>query len=276
MVSKSTLRAFCALCITAILAIAVCGCDDLGEYDDVDEYYSSFGDIVLVGATSGDDKDYSVEDYFYNTESREEFLEGEDGAYKGVPHSDYVYVAIPFESDINMDSLALFMQSRNDVAVYIYFYVISEDDWDAILDGEYGSEEVEGENGSETTEGEPDSGTADGEGESEPQEPVYDAPYADTRIGEAVVHLKAGQWGSFVLDSFKVDGAAQKSIQINDGQYIVLQIRNNCGARVLDEKTQTYIDSQIGIELNKAEITVTNLLIRALETNNGEETQGGE
>ena len=275
MVSKSTLRAFCALCITAILAIAVCSCDDLGEYGDVDEYYSSFGDIVLVSVTSGDDEDYSVEDYFYNTESREEFLEGEDGAYKGVPHSDYVYVAIPFESDINMDSLALFMQSKNDVAVHIYFYVVSEDDWDAILDGEYGSEDTEGENGSEATEGETDSVTTEGDGESEPQEPVYDAPDPNTRIGETVVHLKAGQWGSFVLDSFKVDGTAQKSIQINDGQYIVLQIRNNCGVLELDEK-QNLVDPQIGIALDRAEITMTNLLIRALDVNNAGKTQGGE
>jgi hypothetical protein len=273
--SKSAVKAFFALCMTAILAIAVCGCDDLGEYEDTDAYYSSFGDIILVSAESGDDEDFSVKEYFYNEESREDFLKGEDGAYGGVPHGDYVYMAIPFENNIDMDSLALFMQSENDVAVYIYFYLVSGDDWDAILDGEYGSDKTDDGNGSGTTEGSDSSDTTGGEGESEPQNPVYDAPYADTRIGETVVHLKAGQWGSFVLDSFKVGGDIQKSIQINSDQYIVLQIRNNCGIVDLDEKTQKLIDPKVGIALDKAEITMTNLLIRALNVVSADETQGG-
>lgn len=249
--SKSAVKAFFALCMTAILAIAVCGCDDLGEYEDTDAYYSSFGNIILVSAESGDDEDFSVKEYFYNEESREDFLEGEDGAYGGVPHCDYVYMAIPFENNIDMDSLALFMQSETDVSVYINVFVISDAEWEAIL--------------------EKDSGSEGAEGEGEQKEYVYDAPSPNTRVGETVVHLKSGKWGSFVLDSFKVSGDIQKSININDGQYVLIQIRNNCGDLVFDDEQQAYVDRVTGLELEKAEkITMTNLLIRALEIKSGE------
>lgn len=279
MASKSTVKAFCALCIAAILVIAACGCDDLGEYEDVAEYYAAFGDIILVSASSGEDEDYSVEDYFYNEESREEFLAGDDGAYKGAPHADYVYMAIPFESNIDMDTLALFMQSKNDVAVYIYVYVLGDsDEWDDILSGEDNSEQTEGTEGTEgssgTETGNGSSGTGGTEG-SEPQEPVYDVLSTTKKVGEIAVYLESGKWGSFVLDEFDVDGKIQSSIQINDGQYVLLQIRNNCGIVAFDEMMQTLVDPEVGIALDKAEITMTNLLIRALDVTNTDETQGG-
>ena len=77
-----------------------------------------------------------------------------------------------------------------------------------------------------------------------------------------------------MLDVFKMDGKTQKSIQINDGQYILLQIRNNSGVRVFNEEKKAYVDQLTGIELPSAEITMTNLLIRALDVKNGDEAQG--
>ena len=55
----------------------------------------------------------------------------------------------------------------------------------------------------------------------------------------------------------------------------MLQIRNNCGIVDLDENTQKLIDPKVGIALDKAEITMTNLLIRALNVVSADETQGG-
>ena len=79
-----------------------------------------------------------------------------------------------------------------------------------------------------------------------------------------------------MLDSFRVNGITEKSIEIKDGQYILLQIRNNSGVRVFDEEKQVFVDHQTGLELQKAEITMTNLLIRALDIKNASEVQGGE
>ena len=262
---KSIFKAFVAICMAAIILIAACGCEDLGAYENTEEYYSSFGDIVLIDGTTKNKTEYSVETYFYNKESREDFLKGEDGAYKGVEYAEYVYVAIPFESSIDMDTLALFIQSKADITVYISVFISDKipTNWKAVADN------VINQDGSNIV-------LAEGaENESQNTEKVYDDPDSETRIGEVSVHLKNGKWNSFVLDVFKIGGKTQNSIQINDGQYILLQIRNNSGVRVFNEEKQAYVDAITGIELPSAEITMTNLLIRALDVKNGDEAQGG-
>ena len=262
---KSIFKAFVAICMAAIILIAACGCEDLGAYENTEEYYSSFGDIVLIDGTTKNRTEYSVETYFYNKESREDFLRGEDGAYKGVEYAEYVYMAIPFESSIDMDTLALFIQSKADVTVYISVFISDKipTNWKAVADN------VINQDGSNIV-------LAEGaENESQNTEKVYDDPDSETRIGEVSVHLKNGKWNSFVLDVFKIGGKTQNSIQINDGQYILLQIRNNSGVRVFNEEKQAYVDALTGIELPSAEITMTNLLIRALDVKNGDEAQGG-
>ena len=292
MTFKRILSVCIAICITAVLVTAVCGCEDLGAYSDVTEYYSSFGDIVLIGGTSREQGEYSVEDYFYNDESREDFLINADGAYEGVGYSDYVYMAIPFESDIDMDTLSLYVQSKVDVSVYINVFIADKipSEWKSMADLENENNKSEEENEENTeeeseeiieeeTEEESEKTTeeeTEEKTEEETEEKVYDDPDPATRVGEITIHLKAGQWDSFVLERFTVDDTTQESIQINDGQYILLQIRNNSGLRIYDEEKQAYVDPQTGLVLQKAEITMTNLLIRSLDTNNENQVQGGE
>lgn len=265
MTFKSIVKASAALCIAAILVIAACGCEDLGAYENTEEYYSSFGDVVLIDGATKNKKEYSVEKYFYNKESREDFLRGEDGAYKGVEHGDYVYLAIPFESNIDMDTLALFIQSKNDVAVYISVFVSDKipTNFKAISEISINRDSSSNSLGQDTGDEAPNT------------ENVYDDPDPQTRIGEVTVHLKNGKWNSFVLDTFNINGQVQKSIQIKKGQYILLQIRNNSGVRVFNEEKQAYVDQLTGLELPTAEITMTNLLIRALDVKNGDGAQGG-
>jgi hypothetical protein len=217
------------------------GCEDLGDFENTNEYYSSFGNIVLISKTTKEEKEYSVDKYFYNEDSREDFLKGEDR----VLYSDYTYMAIPFNNDIDMDTLALYLQSQNDVTVYINAYVINQSEWDAIRDNDDDSEESTG--------------------DSENNGKVY------TKIGEASVHLKNEKWNSFTLDVFKTNVGSQNSIKIKSGQYVLLQFKNNC----LDKNKQAYVDPVTGRELPKAEITMTNLLIRALDVKEGNEKQGG-
>ena len=245
MTFKKIVSSLLALCIMAALAVAMGGCEDLGAFEDPNEYYSTFGDIVLISGTTKEEKEYSVDKYFYNEDSREDFLNGEER----IPYSDYTYMAIPIKSNIDMDTFALYLQSQNDVTVYINAYVINESEWDAIRDNDSGSEESTG--------------------DSVNSEKVYDN--SDTKIGETIAQLKNGKWSSFALDNFKTKTGAQKSIQINSGQYVLLQFKNNC----VDDNKQTYVDPDTNLEIPKAQITMTNLLIRALEIKDGNETQGG-
>ena len=262
MTFKRGFRACVAFCIMAILVIAMCGCDDLGAYESTEEYYATFGDIVFLGGVAEGGEEYSVEDYFYNEDSREDFLSGENGEYNGVPHSDYVYVAIPLETDLHMDSLAMYLQANSDVTVYINVYVTDKlpTNWKTI--GEIDADGEDASSGTlEDTSGEGDSQPSDGESE----EPSYDDPIPETRIGEITVTLKGGKWNSFTLDSFTVNGNREKSIRLNEDYYILLQIRNNSGVRDFDEETGLFVDPQTGLSLEKAEITMTNLLVRAVE-----------
>ena len=254
MTFKRKIIAFVAICITAILAIALCGCEDLGAYSSTEDYYASFGDVILIGGNAENGKKYSVEDYFYNEESRQDFLTGEDGAYKGIEQSDYVYVAIPLNRDLKMDSLAMYLQAQDDVTLYINVYVTDKTptNWKKL-------DEAGAENGASVERFEDTLNDTEGGAQD------YDDPDPQTRVGDITLYLKDGKWNSFTLDNFKVDGLFEKSIQLKSGQYILLQIRNNSGVRDFDEKTGLYIDAQTGLALEKAEITMTNLLIRAIE-----------
>lgn len=244
------------LCILAIPAIALCGCDDLGEYVDVDEYYASFGEVVLIDGITEKSSPHLIEDDFYNKESRENFLVDDNGEYHGADHGNYVYMAIPLNKDLNVDSIALFLQSMEDedVTLYINVYVTSSipENWKSLADNVIDQE-----------------GTGNsGEGDSEVK---YDDPSPDSRVGEITIHLKAGKWSSFVLDRFIIggvtNGVSENSIQIYDDQIILLQFRNNSGVREMVD--EVLIDTQSGQELQTAQITMTNLLIRALDVEDG-------
>lgn len=294
MTFKSIVSACIALCLMATLGVAMSGCDDLGAYKDTEEYYSSFGDVVLIGGTSKKTNKYEVEDYFYNKDSRENFLEDEDGSYKGVEYDDYVYMAIPLKSDINMDTFALYLKAQNDATVYINVFITDKipSNWKAIDDNVINSEEsveiektsdeessVEITETSETVETSETTvetvETSETTAETENENKDYDDPNSESRIAEITVHLKNGKWCSFMLDTFQVNGTAQKSIEIKSGQYILLQIRNNSGVRIFDEEQQLFVDPQTGLELQRVEFTITNLLIRALDIKNVNETNGG-
>jgi hypothetical protein len=260
MTFKKIVSTCIVICIMATLGVAMIGCDDLGAYEDTDEYYNSFGEIALISGTSEDKADYvpySVKESFYNEKSREDFIAEEDDAYKRVAYSDYVYMAIPFRSSINMDAIALYLQSQKEVTVYIDVFVTDyiPTEWKAIADHLIPGEET-GKSPDETF----------GE-ETEKVEKVYDDPTLDKKVGEITVRLKSGKWGSFVLDNFYVNGTTQKSIEIKKDHYILLQIKNNSGV---------YVDPRTETDLRKAEITMTNLLIRALDIKNETEVQGGE
>ena len=306
-----------AICIAAILAIALCGCEDLGEYGDVEEYYSTLGDVIMIDGVTGEQKKYSVEDYFYNKESQENFLEGEDGSYSGVNYEEYVYVAIPFENGIEMDTIAMYLKSQSDVTVYINVYITREipsnfkgfedigkeyeteivyktdDDQPAEADNEAVEPddqpivEQTGNDRETAEQTENDRETAEQTGNDVETDTVheevteiikieYDDPDPATRIGEIRVDLDAGDWTSFTLSSFDLFGTKRNSVKINSGQYILLQIRNNSGVRVYDEEKKLYVDPQTNLELKRAEITMTNLMVRALNVGDGMEEQGGE
>jgi len=282
MTFKKTVITCVALCIMAILWVALCGCDDLGVYEDTAEYYDAFGDVIMIDGESKKAEGYSVSKYFYNEESRDNFLVDDNGDYHGVEYGKYVYIAIPFEKDIDVDSLALYIQSLEDAEIYMKFYVVNKIpvNFRPIGDGAIvGDQTGDGSSDGDQTEGDQTGdGSSDGEsgGNTENENQKYDDPNASESLGEIVIHLEKGKWNSFVLEQFKVNGEKRESIQINEDQYLLIQIMNNSGLRVFDTEKNAFVDPQSELELKEASITATNLLIRALDIKDGNEEQGGE
>lgn len=254
MMFKKLLSLFLALLTAATATVALSGCDDLGAYENESEYYSSFGAINLIEGFSRDKNEYSVEEYFYNKESRERFLVSEDrSTYKGVPISDYVYMAIPVKRDMVLDSIALYMKSDVEQTVYLSVFITSRipSEWQGI--------------------GDPDKETVIEDGVEVEKEIEYDDPDHTSSVANAVVRLDGKKWGSFLIDEFATGGGSSKSVKVSNGQYILIQFRNNSGDRVFDEKSGALVDRITQTAIEKAEFTMTNLLVRALDSESGGE-----
>lgn len=274
MTSKKRLRAFLAACIAAIMVIALCGCEDLGIYEDVNDYYAAFGDIILIEGNEKKQTSHSVKDKFYNDESREDFLEGNDGAYTGVDSDNYIYMAIPVERDLNMDTFALYMNAYSDVSVYMSLFITNKVPENPkcmsdILFDENGNPilDVNGNlvNNSEPVLDEDGNPKLDENGNPIMQDVVYDDPYQSTCIADTVIRLSNGEWNSFMVDAFMVNGKSRSSIEIEKGQYILIQFRNNNGIRAYNHELQALVDEKTGRKLDSADFTMTNLLVRAIE-----------
>jgi hypothetical protein len=82
-------------------------------------------------------------------------------------------------------------------------------------------------------------------------ETVYEAiPYSDpdenSKVGQATVHVKNGEWVSLLIDNWN----SEKSVQVNQSQFLLLRFMDNGG-------TNTTGDPSVAFR-------VTNLLIRAI------------
>lgn len=112
---------YCLILVSSILSLFILSSctPSMGVFDKeennfgFDDYYSSFGDIVgkYEENNSFTDDSYDIEKSITN-ENIMEFLEWEDGAKK-VEFRQYVYIVIPFERDLKIESLALYFASNS-------------------------------------------------------------------------------------------------------------------------------------------------------------------
>ena len=246
MPAKKLLANLVAICLMLCTVLTLGGCDDLGEYEDEDDYYETFGDILLIDS-AGEDESYSVEDYFYNESSREDFLVSDDGKYGGVPTAEYLYMAIPVKCDIVMDSLALYVLGDSEQGLYFSVYI------------------TDGIPSKIRKPGDPFSETVDKDGETVEEEIKYDDPNPKSSLCDSVYYFDGNEWDAFLVEIFKEDGVSKDSISVKKDQYILIQFRNNSGIRVLDKTSGGLVDEKSGLALDSTGFTMTNLLIRVLQ-----------
>jgi hypothetical protein len=238
---KIFLKKLAAIGAAAIMAAVLVGCFDLGDFSDDAAYYDAFGEISLVYSTEKKEaeyKKYSVEDYFYNKATGEDFSYGnpkdeEPDGGKDIPQLPYVYMAIPVQQDMKIDSLALYFNAVEDCPIEVAFYLVNElpdggsfSDIRLLEDPEYLPE-------------------SNGNGEEEPEKIKYSDPDDSLMVAKTTLQAKGGNWVSLLVN----DWSGENMLEVKEGQYVLLRFINNSGIYTGQNPFVSF--------------RVTNLLIRA-------------
>jgi hypothetical protein len=238
------LKKLLSIGVAVIFAVALVGCFDLGDFSDESAYYESFGDVRLVYQNPNSDKkdikskDYSIEDYFYNKNTGENFTYGdpndeESDEGKDIPQLSYVYMAIPIEQDLSLESLALYFNAIQTCSLEVFFYVVD----DLPNGGDFKNIRLLGD-----PEYQPKTGE---NGETIYEKIEYSDPSDDLMVAKVTMQVKTGKWDSLIVNKWN----SVNSLEIKDGQYLLLRFVNNSGANTGEKPSVAF--------------RVTNLLIRA-------------
>ena len=276
---KIFLKKFIAISVAVLGTVTLTGCFDLGGFTNDEDYYNAFGDVGLFYQKEIDTKEYSIKDYFYNKATGEDFAYGdpkdsEPDEGKDIPQLPYVYMVIPVENDLSMESFALYFNATQTCSLEVYFYVVDElPDFTHVRlwgDPEYQPEEDDNgdikykqqvdangvpmvdANGDPIYEQKKDeNGNPMVDAEGNPiYEPIlekvdYSDPDDRLIVAKTSVHVKNGQWVSLVAENWN----GQDTVQIAEDQYLLLRFINNSGAYTGENPSVAF--------------RVTNLLIRA-------------
>jgi hypothetical protein len=242
---KIFLKKLVSISVAAILAVALAGCFDLGNFNDEAAYYAAFGKVRLVYQNPSlnlkeDKKDiqyseYSIEDYFYNKNTGENFTYGnpkdeESDEGKDIPQLSYVYMAIPVKEDLNIDSVALYVNAQQACSLEVFFYVVDE-----LPDGGYFT--------TIRLFGEPESqqkqdGTEEIIKYSDPSDSLIEA--------KTSLQVQDGEWVPLIVYNW----SKGNTVQVKKGYFILLRFINNSGVNTAG--------------LTPVGFRLTNLLIRAV------------
>lgn len=171
-----------------ILILCLCGCYNLGDFEDDQDYFDTFEEVELISLDKTI-KGYSTEDYFYTEEGINDYD-------CDVPAGKYIYAAIKVEKDILLDDLSLSFYSEYAGTLYISVFLT-----DVIPSNIKGYDDKN----------EDDDGN----------EIAYDDPL--TAIKTSVVPLEAGKWRSTMI----VDSPKNNYLSITEGQYLLIRFENN-------------------------------------------------
>ena len=249
---KILLKKLVAIGVAAIIAVTLVGCFDLGDFSDEAAYCAAFGDVRMVyqNPTAAEKdiecKDYSVKDYFYNKNTGENFAYGdpkdeESDEGKDIPQLSYVYMAIPVEQDLKVESVVLYFQAIQTCSLEVFFYVVN----DLPDGGDFTNIKLLGDPEYQQKLDEDNNPMTDEKGEPIYERIAYSDPNDDLMVAKATMQVKTEKWDSLIVESWN-DG---DTVGIKAGQYLLLRFVNNSGVSTGENPP--------------VEFRVTNLLIRA-------------
>ena len=181
------------LAFSILLIFTFVGCADLGDFEDIQDYYNSFGEITL-SLTNEDEPTFSVED-FYNEESQEDFT-------TIVEMNEYVYFSVEVSKTMEVDTFSMFFLGQTNETLSMSIFVV-----DSIP----------------TNFREYDDPLEDGEG----NQIEYDDPEESEIIANVTLSVKTEEWNSFSADEFLIDGVNKSTINIESGKFILIRFNNN-------------------------------------------------
>lgn len=181
------------LAFSILLIFTLVGCADLGDFEDIQAYYNSFGEITL-SVTNDNEPTFSVED-FYNEESQEDFT-------TIVEMNEYVYFSVEVSKTMEVDTFSMFFLGQTNETLSMSIFVV-----DSIP----------------TKFREYDEPFEDGEG----NQIEYDDPEESEIIANVSLSVKTEEWNSFSADEFLIDGVNKSTINIESGKFILIRFNNN-------------------------------------------------
>ena len=188
------------LLITIILCtFSLTACYNLGEGTENDDDYRENYSLIRLVDTESDTYDYSMED-FYSDEAVNDLI----SPLSEEERREYTYIFIKSEEALSVGEIAIFFDSTVEADVNVKVFVMDEDDLPTKIyageDGDYSADEC-------------------------------DEPALADAVAEVSFHVpgKADKWQEMYLKSWGKKGEdSQKRYHLEEGQYIVFRISNNC------------------------------------------------
>ena len=209
---------FIAIGLSIAILFCLTGCFDLGSFEEDgshEGYYDSFG--TVVGLFDGGEREYDVEDSLFSDYTVNNMgWKDEDDEVKD---EEYLYIVLPFEREMKIEGIALFVMSDKKATLEINsFYYENESFAPAKI--KYKSspdtEIIE-----ETDE---DGNTIEKEVEIE-----YDDPLPEESIADAICETVSNEWTSFVLGNFNQQGYGDGYLHTGKDGMIYIRINQNSG-----------------------------------------------
>lgn len=256
---KNLFKKLFVLGVIISCVVTLSGCMDLGDFENEQDYYNSFGDVILVyeDTTTIDKnvctKQYSVRDYFYNKNTSDNFsygdpLDDESDANKDIPKLQYIYLALPIKKDFEIDSFALFMNTNEDVYVDINLYLVDT----LPNNGTFSNIKVKGDMDYNYMVDEDGEFVLDEYGNKtfDYDSPIlYDDPSVENLVSSQSFYCAKDEWESFTIDNWETKEGREGSLLVCAGQYLLIKIDNNSGDNPQVE--------------NLVSFKMTNMLVRA-------------
>lgn len=202
-----------ALALTSSM-IFLSGCFDLGDYEDEEEYYATFGDVGLI-SQSGIPTYYSIKDYFFNEESVNDF----DGDI--VPAEEYIYLTFRANEALRLDSLALFVYTESGETIHYSVFISQSLPVNIRAYDAPAYEQETDENGNPLYKE---------DGTPVMKEIEYGDPSVEDAVSVGTLYATGKEWSSFTVDYWKTSSSSSsKEIDVSNGEYILVRFENNSG-----------------------------------------------